>query len=139
MAAVNESLRAHVTRVGFDLTLAKSAIAALVYIDQVLRNNRDAHAVEEPRTGPMGRTFSHFATGTKGLIERGLVRHVDPGPGSGARSYRVDLDGTTHFYWAPNTYRITKAGRLVIGLLHETGIYEEYAKHLQIRGQEKTA
>ena len=139
MPAPNESLRAHVTRVGFDLTLAKSAIAALVYIDQVLRNKRDALAVEEPRTGPMRRTFRLFAGGAQSLIERGLIRHTMPAKGAGSRSYSVDADGVPHFYWDVKTYRITRAGRLVIGLLHETGIYEEYAQHLQIRGQEKTA
>lgn len=136
---VNESLRAHVTRVGFDLTLAKSAIAALVYIDQVLRNKRDSLAVTEPRHGPYGRAYAMFASGAKSLIERGLLVHKMPAPGLGSRAYQKDEHGVPHFYWDASTYRITKAGRYVIGLLHETGIYEEYARHLQIRGQEKTA
>ena len=136
---MNESLRAHVTRVGFDLTLAKSAIAALVYIDQVLRNKRDALAVEEPRTGPMRRTFALFAGGARSLIERGLITHTMPAKGDAARAYVKDANEVPHYYWDEDTYQITEAGRLVIGLLHETGIYEEYARHLQIRGQEKTA
>lgn len=134
----NEALRQHVTRVGFDLTLAKSAIAALVSIDQVLKHDRDRLAVEAPRTGPHARAHALFATGTRALIERGLLRHQMPKTPAN-RAYVQDADGTAHFYWDPGTFRITRAGRLVIGLLHETGIYDEYARHLQIRGEEKTA
>lgn len=111
-SALNGALRAHVTRVGFDLTLGKTHIAALVYLNESIRQRRYI------RTGGDQRRFgfSHFATGIHGCEDRGLVIH----------------------HWRPEKkneglkwhYTITKAGKLVISLLQEAGIYQEYADAL---------
>lgn len=61
MNRVNEELRQHVTRVGFDLSLGRTHIAALVMLD-----------------APFQRSFSHFVGGARGLQERGLVWHRMP-------------------------------------------------------------
>lgn len=130
---MNEYLRAHVTRVGFDLSMGKSHVAALVYIDHVRLAKWDASSVNTRGIpGPLGRAYAHFATGARGLQERGLVIHTPPKTSTSSRSI-TDADGTWHFFWEPKTFRITKAGRLVIGLLKEAGIYDEYAALLDIR------
>lgn len=111
--APNEALRAHVSRVRFDLSLAKSHVAALVYVDVMIRTSRaqgrgayinSRHATDHARA------FSHFTTGTRGLIERGLIEHSYQGPHKPFHRH----------------YRITRAGRLVIGLLREAGMWAEY-------------
>lgn len=106
----NELLYAHVTRVGFDLTLGRTHIAALVYIDHAIRTNHQPYH--------RGRSiFSNYHTGAVGLISRGLVEHhytIDKETGRGAKLFRKH-------------YTITTAGKLVISLLKEAGVWEEYA------------
>lgn len=122
-AVVNDALRAHVTRVGFDLTLGKTHIATLVWIDQLLK----AHPTEQADRrfyGGMHPAFRWHATGSHGLIDRGLVEftHVDTirkRPGQHVPARRI--------------WKITKAGRLVINLLKETGIYQEYEQLIPLR------
>lgn len=123
MTDLNYSLRDHVTRTGFDLSLGKTHIAALVYIDQVLKINRPSldpktdqmHSLDTPRRRP----WNHFATGVHGLEERGLVVHI-------AELRRKPGENVLHMT-PRRIWRITPAGRLVIGLLKEAGIYQEYA------------
>jgi hypothetical protein len=125
---VNPALRAHVTRVGFDLQLAKSHIAALVYLNEIGARRWDFCAVNSPRlrVSGYGRAFSMFSTGAIGLQIRGLVTH------DSAVSYdeRVsfDGDGIQHLY--SKAWTITRAGRLVIDLLKEAGLYDEFAAEL---------
>jgi hypothetical protein len=111
----NDLLRAHVTRVGFDLSLGTTHIAALVYLAECIRQRRYIAAnrvVDLSRR----RAFSHFASGMAGCMERGLVvHHYD----------ERHRDGGLKWH-----YTITKAGRLVIDLLREAGIYQEYADAL---------
>lgn len=110
----NEALRAHVTRVGFDLTLGKTHIAALVLLNESLRRN-DWISTQVASVG-YRRTFSLFVPGVHGLQDRGLVIHNRPERGSRKRLRQI---------WV-----ITKAGKLVIDLLREAGIYQEYADAL---------
>lgn len=115
----NDLLRAHVTRVGFDLSMGKTHIAALVYLNECLRQKR---YIPHNRTTVLDpgryRAFSHFASGIGGCCERGLVLH----------HYRADKKGKNDgLKWH---YTITRAGRLVIDLLKEAGIYQEYADAL---------
>lgn len=113
----NTALRDHATRVGFDLSLAKTQIAALVLLNESLRQRRYIHSNHVTERS-MRRTFAYFATGMHGCEERGLVLH----------HYRPDKrdDGLKwHF-------TITKAGKLVIDLLTEAGIYQEYAAALPV-------
>lgn len=120
----NEQLRAHVTRVGFDLSLGKTHIAALVYLNECLRQRRyiDTRKTE----GPHARAFSWFATGMHGCIDRGLVIHhyrptTDLPPKERQKAERQGFK---------RHYTITPAGKLVVSLLQEAGIYEEFADAL---------
>jgi hypothetical protein len=112
---MNEALRSHVTRVGFDLTLGKTHIAALVYLNECLKQRRyiPAHKTENR---PLRHTFAFFASGAHGLQDRGLILH----------HYRPDK----HDAGLKWHYTITKAGKLVVALLQEAGIYQEYADAL---------
>jgi hypothetical protein len=131
MTDVNEHLRAHVTRVGFDLSLARSHIAALVYIEELRRNKWDAARIcERPRGGhPLARPFALFVSGARGLQDRGLLIHRMPTK-SPPVDFSRDPDGTPHILHDPRTWRITPAGRHVLALLVEAGIYAEYASAL---------
>lgn len=125
MNGINAALRGHVTQVGFHLTLGKTHIAALVYLDAMLRQNQ---ASLDPQTGalnndtvnrPSFAPWNQFATGFRGLEDRGLARHIEDlerEPGENVLAMRPT-----------RIWEITPAGRLVIGLLSEAGIYQEYA------------
>lgn len=140
MTEINQHLRAHVTRVSFDLSLAKSHIAALVYIEQVRLAGRDAARVDRSHGADpaIRRANAHFVSGARGLQERGLVTHTPPKTPVDSRVF-TDSDGTWHFFWDHNTWRITKAGRLVINLLKECGIYAEFAEQLTLHPAKKAA
>lgn len=114
MNETNALLREHVTRVGFDLTLGKTHIAALVYLNESITQKRYINSNKSERWAQ--RAFAHFASGMHGCEDRGLVIH----------HYRSDKrdDGLR---WH---YTITKAGKLVVALLQEAGIYQEYADAL---------
>lgn len=122
--ADNDLLRAHVTRVGFDLSLGKTHIAALVYLNETIRQRRHISTVEQSIPYDKRRTFAHFASGMRGCCERGLVVHH-------FREKKRDLNLRWH-------YTITRAGKLVIGLLQEAGLYQEFADALP-REQEDVA
>lgn len=121
MPEVNELLREHVTSTGFHLHLGKTHIAQLVELDIDLRRNMtykeyvDAGLYVVPHN-----VFRTFSVSMGGLVRRGLVEHILPAkyrqPGvstQGLRKRRI--------------WRITPAGRLVVKLLQEVGIYQEYA------------
>lgn len=112
---MNDLLRDHVTRVGFDLSLGRTHVAGLVYLNESLAQRRyiPSNRVVSPTAR---RAFACFASGISGCISRGLVLH----------HYREDKrdDGLK---WH---YTITRAGKLVIDLLKETGLYQEYADAL---------
>lgn len=113
---MNERLRQHVTRVGFDLTLGKTHIAALVYLDYCIRHRVYLRTASHT-------PFQWFATGARGLEERGLlVHHYEP------REQRPK-NAKDHL---GRHYTITPAGKLVIGLLKEAGIWQEYEATLPI-------
>lgn len=111
----NEQLRQHVTRVGFDLTLGKTHVAALVMLDVSIRSKQWMSS-----RGPM---FRMLVPALHGLEDRGLVvHHYDDRYSSRGRLHAKD-EPRRHF-------TITKAGRLVIGLLKESGVWDEYAAYL---------
>lgn len=112
----NEQLRDYVTRVGFNLTLGRTQIAALVMLDRMLKENRHIYV-----GGRKAGAFAHFVPGTWGLLSRGLVTHTDPEP---MRQYK---NGNVRGRSLRRVWSITKAGRLVIGLLKESGLYDDYA------------
>jgi hypothetical protein len=118
----NQRLRDYVTRVGFDLTLARSQIAALVLLDVSIKTKRHPGRVY----GPLARSYNFFASGVHALEDKGLViHHYNEAVSNKALKigYRGDTGLGPHF-------TITKAGRLVIGLLKESGLYDEYAEPL---------
>lgn len=125
---INIALRQHVMSASFALVLGSTHIAALVRIDTELRRNKslvevmrdkDPDKWREARGGPHGRAFSHNATGMSGLIRRGLVTHLHQ-PHSGEP---FDKWGNRR---PDEIWEITEAGRLVIGLLRESGLWAEY-------------
>jgi hypothetical protein len=114
MTGINAALRDHVTGSAFSLTLRKTHISTLAYLDWRLAQDKSAN--EFCRDGDyVGLPF--FVSGVSGLIRRGLVLHFDPYPP------RTD---TSHAKFS-EFYQITEAGRLVIGLLIEAGLWQEAA------------
>lgn len=122
---MNRALREHVTSANFALILGSTHIAALVWTDHMLRRN---HTFNEDNRGtkrpddrdPAGaqgvhrRAFSNHSTGMTGLFRRGLVVRVSPHE-PGWADKRPD-----------EIWEITEAGRLVIGLLKEAGLWAEF-------------
>jgi hypothetical protein len=116
----NDMLRAHVTGTAFHLTLGKTHIAALVHLEEVLAYEEE-HGATSRRERPRDRSREHaalgnFVTGATGLLMRGLVTHTPPPPRT-----RTDTQPFVDFW------QITTAGRLVLELLREAGIWQEYA------------
>lgn len=116
---MNEDLRAHVTGTAFNLTLGKTHIAALVYLDESIRQRAYI------RTLGGRNVLSTFIPAIDGLKHRGLVTH----------QWRERPKDRTKDHLG-RYYTITKAGRLVIGLLKEAGIWQEYLDTLPIRREE---
>jgi len=117
---MNGLLRSHVTRVGFDLTLGQTHIAALVRLAESIRTNKYVKPI--PRDHPLGRADALFAPGMDGLVRRGLViHHYDA-----KAQKRAQSTGDHTMSMRPH-YTITAAGNAVIVLLKEAGLYEEYA------------
>lgn len=122
--AVNEALRQHVTSASFALVLGSTHIAALVWTDHMLRRNRsfnddntsDGRDDREPAgaDGPHRSAFRSHTVGMSGLYRRGLVVRVSPHEYGWADKPAAEI------------WQITEAGRLVIGLLRESGLWAEY-------------
>lgn len=101
---MNELLRCHVTRTGFNLTLGKTQIMAL---DQLVQFGHKPFKDWGEERQVYGR--SYFVPAVRGLITRGLVTHTPPMKG-------------VHDQPAKTYYRITKAGWAVHTLLKEAGL-----------------
>lgn len=115
-AATNALLRSHLTRVGFDLSLGRTHIYALVGLDEAIRRKSDQH----PRVARSHEDYrvadSLFITGVQGLERRGLVVH----------HYTKDKKTGLGLMGLQYHFSVTRAGRLVIDLLKEAGMYDEY-------------
>ena len=100
MTEINELFRDHVHRISFSLTLTKTQIDTLVELDAHL--SRDAPY-------PSWVHWHMHGRGVMGLERRGLVCQVHWWPAND-----------------PPTYEITRAGQLVVGLLKEAGLYQQF-------------
>lgn len=133
----NEMFRDHVTSAGFVLTLGRTHLAALIRLDLELAAN-----VRTTMAGPKGsiikgdpsmeRLHRHDVTGYAGLISRGLIRHVYEENKHRYRdkraSERQGRDVIDHQRMpVGEQWEITRAGRLVVDLLRECGLYADYA------------
>jgi hypothetical protein len=105
------------------LTLRKTQIAALVWLDVELADNRSVN--EQLANGgtilryPRGRVWGSFVPGVNGLVSRGLVEHIL------TDGYRRPGVSTADLK-PSQVWRITEAGFLVVGLLKEAGIWQEH-------------
>lgn len=127
---MNEALREHVTSTAFTLTLGKTHVAALVRLDLELAAEV---MVRPPREGEYGRLHRNDVTGRNGLMSRGLVIHVYEDNKDryvvrkGDRSL-YQLGAVDHDRMPIGAcWNITRAGRLVVELLQECGLYQEFA------------
>lgn len=123
----NDLLRSHVTGAAFHLTLGKTHIAALVHLEERLASDLNAwEHIKRPRsTTPH---LGNFTSGASGLIARGLVTHTYPA----SNAHWADEPFST--FW-----QITPAGRLVLELLREAGIWDEYATQPAPSGSERAS
>lgn len=107
----NDAFRQAVTSVSFNLTLSKTQVAAIVLIEESRR--RGVYI-----KGPHSTTWNLFVPAVSALIHRGMVTHHPP-------------KGVHRAFQPTSTwYKFTKVGRLVVQMLEEAGLYEEYAKEL---------
>ena len=127
---VNEGLRAHVTRVGFDLTLGRTHIAALVWLNEAMDRYVDTRV---SFVSPLRHAFANHASGLGGCITRGLVLHH-----FNEEAQRAQKVKPTSEWSARPHYTITRAGELVIELLRECGLYDEYRSALPISEESST-
>lgn len=104
----NDLLREHLTRVGFDLSLGKTHVEALVFLDVALQ------------TREYQRSPSMFVHASHGLQARGLVEHTARSREFLERRRQAGRSGDL-----TGIYKITRAGRIVISLLKEAGLYQD--------------
>lgn len=126
MSEINQQLREHVTRVGFDLNLTKTQIAALVWLDLVIkgkyRQMRRPYKWSDP-LGPIAQMANrNWVIGMRACISKGLAEHHYVPPKRDSRGFVIPYQLDISKY-----YKITKAGRLCLDLLKEAGVYQDYA------------
>jgi hypothetical protein len=124
---MNELLRSHVTRVGFNLQLSKTQIAALIKLDTDLADPRPFNeAIRDPSgriDNPGRHILSNSVAALGALVARGLVVHYRPRDG-----VRDTLNNSLRDTWA-----ITDAGHSVIALLKEAGLWDEVTAEIPYR------
>lgn len=142
MSEINANLRDHVQRIGFDLSLGRTHIAALVYIEELRLVKWRGDLLSLPNPGrmsdpPIARAFANFVTGAHGLQSRGLLTHSYTD--SDKPKFEKRTDGTWLIQHSPKVWKVTPAGRLVIKLLKEAGIWQDYSVLLVRRESEAAA
>lgn len=150
---MNEALRNYVTSTSFSLTMRRTHIEALIRLDHTIAYQdassaefRAAYERAQEEAEKLGFSLRTVTTGElQGLLDvhyHGEALPPNPGnapsfwyvaSGALARRGLVALDdvrarkaGATF----GEAWRITEAGRLVVGLLKEAGIWQEYAATL---------
>ena len=125
---MNEALRDHVTSAAFVLTLGKTHITALVRLDLELAAE---FSLSFSDVRGISRAHQVNVHARNQLASRGLIVSVwhlnqrkwqRQEAGTGRWVYDLDKTPPPGEHW-----HITRAGRLVIELLQEAGIYQEYA------------
>ena len=121
----NEQFREHVTGNSFVLTLHKTQIAALIFINEMLGHGEWLSHSDE---GPL----RIFVTGSRGLQERGLLTHHNP------PSVQPNWNDPKRAAWDKKygvryRWRITRAGQLTIELLREAGLYQSMLPALDLK------
>lgn len=126
---MNEQLRAHVTRVGFDLQISRTAIAVLVYLNLLHQDKVGERSVVRYQYSTWQSRYidQNWIVGFNGLQKRGLLtHHFSPYKHyHGKNLVECPAHDPRNL---KDFYTITKAGQAVIVLLKEAGLYEEYAK-----------
>ncbi len=114
---MNLALREHVTSVGFLLTLSKRQIEVMFFLEK---------AIEMNDWEPSGQ--SHFVSTTRALKARGLIETRNPPEDRVKELVRKGASTATihKMYGTSYRWRITEAGRLVLGLLRECGMEEDF-------------
>jgi hypothetical protein len=129
---VNDLLRDHVTSAAFVLSLGKTHVFALVRLDlELTAEVKLDYSTLRTVKGGINRCD---ISALQGLERRGLIIHVWE-----ANKHKYGKP-STNFYAKPGDrvydyetvprsahWNITRAGRLVIDLLREAGLYAEYA------------
>jgi len=125
---------------GFVLSLGRTHIGALVYVDWMIgtrarsiQDELDAYRGGDPtallRETPSGHPWSHLVPGLKGVIGRGLIEET-PGWQQHKRRYPTERGGDYFRFPRYRYYRFTRAGRHARSLLWEAGVWQEYAAQL---------
>lgn len=142
----NPYLREHVTSIGFNLTLSKSMIDLVVLMhhyrgdyDRMMCGKRWGAGDPRPQRNPDWTpddgwlfhpvTRQHIST-TRSLMGRGLIERTT------TKRKRTDLPG---FGNERIIYKLTPAGKLVVGLLKEAGIYQDRVHELGLEKKEEVA
>ena len=130
MNVPNPFLRDHVTSTAFALSLGKTHVTALVRLDLELAAEVE---LDYMQVRGIARAHQMDVQARNGLVARGLVAHVSE---RNAHKYVAKEGDGSHYAPGKVAYdlmpigakwNITRAGRLVIELLQEAGIYQEYA------------
>lgn len=126
----NANLRSHVTSIGFALTLSKNMIDLLVCLDHFSGDYHEMVSWEYRGGNARVRQFGNYVTSFRALESRGLVYMDLKYTGKGTTKL-IDHDRTRH--------RLTKAGKLTVGLLKEADIYQERHHELGLDQSEEVA
>lgn len=133
---MNDRFSAHVTSTAFNLTLSKAMIRALVRQDLIRAHDYCTKGFQ-PRPRGQANPDNYIAT-MHALEDRGLIvwkprplmfrgDHIEPT----VKRRMVKHDAKSYEVQPPDLIKFTKPGRLVICLLKEAGLYEEFAKDIR--------
>ena len=112
----NPTLRGYVTRVSFDLSLSHTQVEALVWLD-LMRHHPMSERPRNPAIRfPIAHDSTWFVSAARKLEAKGLVVH---------RFRKGDATQTWNEIWS-----FTRAGDLMVDLLHEAGLYEDVASRM---------
>lgn len=133
---MNEQFSAHVTSTAFNLTLSKPMIRALVRQDLIRAHD---YCTKGFQRRPRGQASpDNYIATLHALEDRGLIvwsprplmfrgENIRPA----VKRRMAKHDAVIYEIQDPDLIKITRPGRLVISLLKEAGIYEDFAKDIR--------